>query len=216
MTPAPAVAHAPSPPPMTTGVPVFKPVASLASRVTSPSTSVEAWTSGSSRSVEADRVDQVCAPGALREIEKIAAGGVGIIGGAPAGEFERDEIFRAEKFPGLPVEIGLMLLDPQDFRREVSGTHAMSRAAIDILRPAPCPDRFGLLDGALIGPDDGRAQRLPGRVDRHDAHHLPAEGDGGNVGRIDASRVSASSARVEVVTARHQSIGSCSAQPACA
>jgi hypothetical protein len=56
-----------------------------------------------------------------------------------------------------------MLLDPQDFRRKVSGADAMSGAPINILRPALKPDRFCFLHGALIGPDDGRA-RLPGRM----------------------------------------------------
>ena len=45
--PAPTLAHTPSPPPMTTGVPTASPVASAASRVTPPATQVEGTISGS-------------------------------------------------------------------------------------------------------------------------------------------------------------------------
>ena len=47
MEPAPTLEHRPSPPPLTTGVPAFRPVCPAAQGVTSPATVVEGTISGS-------------------------------------------------------------------------------------------------------------------------------------------------------------------------
>ena len=40
--------------------------------------------------------------------------------------------------------------------------------------------------GALVVPEDAGAQRLAGRIQRHQPVHLAAEADAGDVGRVDA------------------------------
>ena len=73
-----------------------------------------------------------------------------------------------------------MIAQPQDFGRAVGRADAMSADTIDGVRITGGGDGVGLGLGALIGPDDTRAQRGAIAAQRHTAHHLAAKGDRGD------------------------------------
>jgi hypothetical protein len=77
-------------------------------------------------------------------------------------------------------ELRLVVANPEDLGQRVRRAQAVAGDAVHVGRADALSEAAGLLDGALIRPDDGRAQRRAVRLERHDALHLPAESDAGH------------------------------------
>ena len=90
-----------------------------------------------------------------------------------------------------------------------AGLHVSS-----IRRAAPicAVSALALRVGPLIAPEQGRAARPRRLVEQHRAVHLPREAHGGD-GLARQARLSPNAPRTAAPLARHQSRGSCSAQP---
>jgi hypothetical protein len=152
-------------------------------------------------------------PAAVGDVEQQRAAGFLHVDGVFAGEAEADVVLGAEDVRGAGEDLRLVFFDPEELGQREIG---QSRVAGE-LDEAVVADGFGepvaLGLGARVAPDQGRAQDDAVFVEQNGAVHLAGEADSGDglVG-VGCGRDSSTMA---MSAARHQSSGSCSAQPGC-
>ena len=112
---------------------------------------------------DAERGEQRAGPAPAAHVEQQRAGSVGDLGGEFAAQPEADVVLRKEDFPRALVHLRLMPPDPEDFRRGESGER---RVRDERDQPPPAArlprDLLALLAGALVVPENGRAQHAGG------------------------------------------------------
>ena len=77
---------------------------------------------------------------------------------------------------------------PHDLADGIGGIVAVSGNLIEPPVPDPLRQQGLLRYGTLIRPDDGRPQQRAAAVQQHRAHHMAAEADAGNPGRVHQRR----------------------------
>ena len=77
--------------------------------------------------------------------------------------------------PGM--QVGLVIPQPQDLGGCIVRACSVARDRVHAVGADSLFEEVGLRLGALVGPDDGCAQRPARSVDRQAAHHLPRETD---------------------------------------
>ena len=117
-------------------------------------------------------------------VEHQRSGCVGHIDGACAREAKADVILRQHDGADARPNLRLELAHPPDLGQRESGKGRIGGE----FNQTACADFFGdgfaLCVGALIAPDDGRAENVAVSVEQNEAVHLSAEADGGNFSGI--------------------------------
>ena len=95
------------------------------------------------------------------------------------------------------------------------GSAGLAASSMSRSQPIVCVEPVALGLGALVAPDERGAEDLAVGVEHDAAVHLAGEADGFDVGRRDRCAAALRAPRMASWAARHQSSGSCSAQPMC-
>ena len=192
--PTPSAAAAWSPEPAATGIPFQCPE-------TSGDSSASGSHSAGSSSASSTSADQR----RPRDVEEQRPRRVGDVDRALAGEPQPHVVLRQQHVRDPRVDVGLVAAQPEELRRREAGQRAVAGQRDQPLEPDPRLDLRALLAGALVVPEDRRPQHPLVGVE---ARRARASGPRGR-SRPARRRGRASAASL----ARHQSSGSCSAQP---
>ena len=134
-----------------------------------------------------ERVQHLGGPTALADVEEGGAGSIGDLSVELAGQPEADVILGQQHLPDLSVGLRLILPDPDDFGRREAGQHRVRCQLDDPLPTDALRDPRALRAGALVAPEERRAQHLMPRVQEDRAVHLPRETDAPDLPRGDAA-----------------------------
>src|SRR5580704_12478694 len=122
-------------------------------------------------------------PFALRNIEEKSTGCFGDIYRTSARKPEPEIILRQQNRASARPDFGLVLLYPPYFRQRKIGQRRIRGQFDQALGADALSDLLALLAGALVAPDDRRAQNLTRRVEQHQTMHLPGETDRSDLAR---------------------------------
>ena len=98
-----------------------------------------------------------------------------------------DVIFGQEDLRDLCVNFGFVFPYPEDFRGGETGHGWITAQRKQPVGPDAAVHFCALLDGALVIPEDGRAQDVTSFIEEDEAMHLPGEADGTDSFSGDAS-----------------------------
>ena len=136
--------------------------------------------------VDARAADDPLRPGAGIDVEAGHAVGVGVVRAENPGEPEHQIVLGVEDLMGFGVDLRLVIPDPHQLLQTVRRGVPMAGDVIKLLLGDGALQLVGLCLGAGVRPDDGGAERNAAAVHTQTAHHLTAEGDGGNAFGVDA------------------------------
>ncbi len=157
------------------------------------------------RAWDLERVQHLAGPAPSRDVEQERPRRVGCVDRPLAGQAVAHVVLREEDSVDARVDLGLVPAQPQELRRREAGQGAVAGERDEALEPDALLDLGALGRGALVVPEDRRTQDLASLVEADETVHLARQAD--PAVRVAPSRASAAS------LARHQSSGSCSAQP---
>src|SRR5581483_1133158 len=119
-------------------------------------------------------------PAALSHIEEQSTGGIGNVNATFASQAEANVVLRQEHGAHMLPDFGLVLAHPQQLGKGESGQCWIGGE----LNQSPSADSLGnfpaLFSGALITPDDGRAQYFVFFIEQDCTVHLAGEADSGD------------------------------------
>src|SRR5262249_18252244 len=90
-------------------------------------------------------------------------------------------VFGMHKFVGCLVNVWLVVAQPEHFGQSIRGAKAMASDTVDLIGRDPLAEPALLIDGALVGPDDGISKRACRFCEGDTAHHLDDKDDAGNL-----------------------------------
>jgi len=125
-------------------------------------------------------------PVTFGQVEQEHPRAVGLVYGKVAGQLEADIILGQQDVFGPGVHIRLVLAHPQNLGRGEAGQGVVAGDFDEIGLTQRRPDVVALRAGALVVPQDGRAQHLTFLVQQGQAVHLPGQPQGGYIGAGDA------------------------------
>ena len=156
-----------------------------------------------------ERVEDLAAPAPLGDVEQERPGGIRDVGRVLAGQPQPHVVLREEHVADPRVGVRLVLAQPEQLRRGEAGERAVARQADQPLDADPPLDLLALgrrCAGRSRGSPAGSPRSSPSRATRPciwPERPIPAA-------------LSAPTAASAASLARHQSSGSCSAQPGAA
>ena len=121
------------------------------------------------------------------DVEQQRAGGVGDVGRPLAGEPEPDVVLRQHDPRDPGVGVRLVTAQPQELRRREPGQRAVPGQRDQPVEADALLDLGALGAGALVVPEDRRADHAVRAVEGDEAVHLAGEPDPGNLARRRAS-----------------------------
>ena len=130
---------------------------------------------------EPNRIEHGIRPAAMRHIEQQGARGIRHVDRPHPGEAEADVIFGQQKAVKSPPDPGFVGPHPQQLGERKVGERGVGSQLHQALRPDGFVEIAALGRGALIAPDEGRAQNLIVAIQQHRAVHLAAKPDAGNL-----------------------------------
>ena len=154
-----------------------------------------------------ERGEHVVAPAPVRDVEEERSGGVRGVDRPLARQAQADVVLRQRDPADAPVDVGLVSAQPEQLRRREAGERPVAGERDQPLEADALLDLGALGAGALVVPEDRRAEdavlRRRGRRDR-------ASGRRSRLGAASTPRRASA-----LSLARSQSSGSCSDQPGC-
>ena len=157
--------------------------------------------------VDVERGQDVFAPGAVRDVEQDGARGVGDIGGVLAGQPEADVVLGQSDSLDARVDVRFVVAEPEELRRGEAGERAVAGEGDEPFEPDRLLDLVALGLRALVVPEDRGPECLLSASSATRPCIWPLSPMPAGVPAASARCAST------VWVARHQSSGSCSAQP---
>ena len=124
-----------------------------------------------------ERVEDLGRPVARAHVEQQRAGGVRGVGRALAGELEPHVVLRQQHARDARVRVRLVVAQPQDLRRLEAGERGIAGQLEQPLRADALGDLVALGRGALVVPQQRRADHRAARVEEHGPVHLAGEAE---------------------------------------
>ena len=138
---------------------------------------------GQPRRGELERVEHLVAPAAPGDVEEQRPRCVGDVDRTRAGEPQPHVVLRQQHVRDSRVDVGLVAAYPEQLRSREAGQRAIAGQRDQPLEPDPRLDLLALRTGALVVPENRRAQHPLLGVEAHEPVHLTGEAD---PGRLDA------------------------------
>ena len=129
-------------------------------------------------------IQKTVGPFQLFQIHQAGGRSIGIFCHKGAGQPQDNVVLGIEHFVGSGIDIRFMFLDPHQLLSAVGRGDLVSGQMIELIFVNSLPDFCFLLRGSHICPDDSVAQGGACFINTDTAHHLAAEGYGGDISRI--------------------------------
>ena len=124
-----------------------------------------------------ERLEHLVAPAAVRDVEEERARRVRDVDRALARQPQPDVVLRQQDVRDPRIRLGLVVPQPEELRRREAGQRAVPGQLDQPLEADALLDLGALGRGALVVPEDRRAQHLLVLVERDEAVHLAGEAD---------------------------------------
>ena len=138
-----------------------------------------AWQPGR---IEVELLQQLVAPPAVGDIEEQRSRRVGDVGRALGRQAEPDVVLRQQHVGDSPEHVRLVAAQPEQLRGGEARQRAIAGELHEAGKPDPLLDLRALELGALVVPEDRRAQHAGLLVEDDEPVHLPREADRGRLG----------------------------------
>ncbi len=128
--------------------------------------------------------EKLVAPAALGDVEEERPRGIGHVDAMPAGEPIAHVVLGQGDLPDAGVGRRLVLPHPEQLGGGEAGQGAVAGEPDETIAAASGLQRGALRRGALIVPEDRRADHLPAGVEAHQPVHLAGEADTEDLGHL--------------------------------
>ena len=153
-----------------------------------------------------ERGEHLVAPAPVRDVEEEGSRRIRDVDRPVPGQAQAHVVLREHDPADAPVDVGLVAAQPEQLRGREARERPVAGERDEALEADALLDLCALGPGALVVPEDRRAEHAVLRVEADQAVHLAGEADSVDVDAEGSERLS---------LARSQSSGSCSDQPGC-